>query len=142
MADRRGEHFVFYIEDSASPGAYNKLGSARANTMTRNGEIVDVSDKGSGAFRKLLSGGGIRSISMSASGPFDGDEQPDEDIRAASESQVLINVQVRSGAPGFEDIWQFSAQIPTYERSGDYNTEERFSVTFESSGTIIYTPGA
>jgi predicted secreted protein len=32
--------------------------------------------------------------------------------------------------------------IASYERSGEYNAAEEYSVTLEASGTITYTPGA
>lgn len=141
MSDRRGEHFALYVEDSVVAGTYNKFGSARTNSMTINGETVDVTDKDAAAWRKLLPGGGTRSITMNAAGAFDGDLQVDEDVRAAAMSQALINVQMRSGEGAATDIWQMAAQISSYERSGEYNQADMFSLTLESSGTVSYTPG-
>jgi len=139
--ERRGEHFTLYVEDQGGAGTFNKMGSARANSFTINGETVDVTDKDSAGFRKLLQGGGVRSMSLSASGPFDGQDIVDRDMQAAALSQNLITIQMRSGTPGTHDTWQFSAQVPSYERNGEYNSAEMFSISFESSGTILFTAG-
>ena len=133
MAAGKGSEFLFKIWDGVS--AYATVGGFTANAMTINNEVVDVTTKGASKFRELLEGAGIQSMSLSGDGVFK-DGVNEELMRSQAASNALANYEIYS-ANG--DKWQGSFQIASYERSGDHNDGEKFSVTLESAGDITFT---
>ena len=75
MAAQKGSNFLLKENSTGTPAT---VGGLRSTSMTINGEMVDITDKDSNAFissgndkaRDILQGGGIRSMSLSASGVF------------------------------------------------------------------------
>ncbi len=135
VGPQRGFNFVIYIGDGASPEVFTKLGSFRSNTLTFNGELVDVTDKNQAGWRLLMTGAGLRSLTMSGSGIFT-DTADEETLRSQAFGQVLNNYQMRSDSgKQFEGAFL----ITQYERGGEHNSEETFSATLESSGAIVHT---
>ena len=72
MAVEKGSAFLLKIGDGAATPAYATVAGMRTTQMQVNGEAVNVTSKDSGAWRELLSGAGVRSVSVSASGIFTG----------------------------------------------------------------------
>ena len=72
-----GKGSSFLLKDN-STGTPATIGGLRSTSMTINGEAVDITSKDSNAFissgndkaRDLLQGGGVRSMTISASGVF------------------------------------------------------------------------
>ena len=72
-----GKGSSFLLKDN-STGTPATIGGLRSTSMTINGEAVDITTKDSNAFissgndkaRDLLQGGGVRSMTISASGVF------------------------------------------------------------------------
>ena len=130
------------IRDS-STGTPATIGGLRSTSMTINGEMVDVTDKDANAFissgndkaRILLQGGGVRSMSLSASGVFT-DSSTENILRGFAFDGAIQNYDLV-----FSDGSKISGAflITSYERAGEFNGEETYSVTLESSNTITYT---
>ena len=137
MAAQSGATFILHQGDGGSPEVFTvTLGMFRTNSLVINGEAVDITDKDSSGWRTLLTGGGIKSMTVSGSGVFT-DTAAEETVRSQMFAQTLNNYQVRSGST---EIFQGAFQITSYERSGDHNAEEQISITLESSGAITFTP--
>jgi len=140
MAAQKGSAFL--LKDNAS-GTPATIGGLRATSMTVNGEIVDITTKDSSAFvssgndigREILTGGGVMSMSISASGVFT-DGTDDENVRDAAFKGEVNAYQLVFGNG---DTIDGSFKITSYERSGEFNGEETYSLTLESSGVITYT---
>ena len=141
MAAQKGSAFL--LKDN-STGTAVTLGGMRSTSMSINGETVDVTTKESGTFdatagndigRVLLGNAGIRSMSISASGVFT-DSASENTTRTSAFSGDIVNYDLifadTSSAKG-------AFIITSYERAGEYNGEETYSLTLESSGTITYT---
>ena len=141
MAAQKGSAFL--LKDN-STGSAVTLGGMRSTSMSINGETVDVTTKESGTFdatagndigRVLLGNAGIRSMSISASGVFT-DSASENTTRTSAFSGDIVNYDLifadTSSAKG-------AFIITSYERAGEYNGEETYSLTLESSGTITYT---
>tara|TARA_R110002012_G_scaffold135286_1_gene288987 strand:- start:525 stop:869 length:345 start_codon:yes stop_codon:yes gene_type:complete len=112
--------------------------------MTINGEMVDVTNKDSSTFsgssghdigRILGSNMGIRSMSISASGVFT-DSAGENNLRGAAFTGSVVNYDLVFG-DGSDVKGAFL--VTSYERAGEFNGEETYSVSLESSGTITYT---
>ena len=134
MAAGKGSDFLFKIDTTGS-GAYVTVGGFRVNTMVINNEAVDITTKGASKWRELLEGAGIQTMSLAGNGVFkDGAQEELMRAQAASNSIVDYEAIASNG-----DKWQGAFQVATYERAGEYNGDETFSVALESAGTITFT---
>jgi TP901-1 family phage major tail protein len=139
MAAQKGNAFL--LKDN-STGTPQTLGGLRSTSMSVNGEMVDITTKDSNAFisggsdkaRDLLEGGGIRSMSISASGVFT-DSTSENLIRGFAFSGVL-NPYVLVFGDG--STLNGSFLITSFEKAGEYNGEETYSLSLESSNTITW----
>ena len=66
MAVEKGSAFLLKVGDGGSPVAYATVAGLRTTQLSVNGEAVAITSKDSGAWRELLSGAGVRSVSVSA----------------------------------------------------------------------------
>tara|TARA_R110000751_G_scaffold139246_2_gene242912 strand:+ start:24 stop:455 length:432 start_codon:yes stop_codon:yes gene_type:complete len=141
MAAQKGSAFLLKDNSTGSP---TTLGGMRSTSMSINGETVDVTNKDSSTFtgtagddigRLLLANAGIRSMSISASGVFI-DSASENTTRATAFSGDAVNYDLI-----FADTSSCKGSfiITSYERAGEYNGEETYSLSMESSGTITYT---
>ena len=130
-----GRNLVIYRgQGDGPPETFLKVGAFRTNGATINGELVDITDKDSDGWREGLDGGGIRNMSFTGSGAFkDGSEE--EGLRARAFDQASANYQMRTTGG---HIFEGPFQIVTYERTGEVNGAEEFSLTMESLNTITY----
>ena len=137
-----GKGSSFLLKDN-STGTPATIGGLRSTSMTINGEAVDITSKDSNAFissgndkaRDLLQGGGVRSMSITASGVFT-DSSTENNIRGFAFDGAIQNYDLI-----FSDGSKISGAflITSYERAGEFNGEETFSCTLESSGTVTFT---
>jgi TP901-1 family phage major tail protein len=140
MAVQKGSSFLLKDNSTGTPAT---IGGLRSTSMSINGEMVDVTTKDSNAFvtsgndkaRDLLQGGGIRSMSISASGVFT-DSSTENILRGFAFDGAIQNYDLIFG-DGSSVKGAFL--ITSYERAGEYNGEETYSVTLESHNTITYT---
>ena len=140
MAAGKGSSFLLKDNSTGTPAT---IGGLRSTSMTINGEMVDVTDKDANAFissgndkaRVLLQGGGVRSMSLSASGVFT-DSSTENILRGFAFDGAIQNYDLV-----FSDGSKISGAflVTSYERAGEFNGEETYSVTLESSNTITYT---
>ena len=137
-----GKGSSFLLKDN-STGTPATIGGLRSTSMTINGEAVDITTKDSNAFissgndkaRDLLQGGGVRSMTLSASGVFT-DWSTENILRGFAFDGAIQNYDLI-----FSDGSKISGAflVTSYERAGEFNGEETYSVTLESSNTITYT---
>ena len=140
MAAGKGSSFLLKDNSTGTPATIVGL---RSTSMTINGEMVDITDKDAGDFissgndkaRVLLQGGGVRSMSISASGVFT-DSSTENIMRGFAFDGAIQNYDLV-----FSDGSKISGAflVTSYERAGEFNGEETYSVTLESSNTITYT---
>ena len=140
MAAGKGSSFLLKDNSTGTPAT---IGGLRSTSMTINGEAVDITTKDSNAFissgndkaRDLLQGGGVRSMSITASGVFT-DSSTENNIRGFAFDGAIQNYDLI-----FSDGSKIAGTflITSYERAGEFNGEETYSLTLESSNTITYT---
>ena len=136
-----GKGSSFLLKDN-STGTPATIGGLRSTSMTINGEAVDITTKDSNAFissgndkaRDLLQGGGVRSMTLSASGVFT-DSSTENILRGFAFDGAIQNYDLV-----FSDGSKIAGAflVTSYERAGEFNGEETYSVTLESSNTITY----
>ena len=140
MAAQKGSSFLLKENSTGTPAT---VGGLRSTSMTINGEAVDITTKDSNAFissgndkaRDLLQGGGVRSMTLSASGVFT-DSSTENLVRGFAFDGAIQNYDLV-----FSDGSKIAGAflITSYERAGEFNGEETYSLTLESSNTITYT---
>ena len=72
MAAEKGSAFLLKVGDGGSPVAYATVAGLRTTQLSVNGQAVEITSKDSGGWRELLSGAGVRSVSVSGAGVFTG----------------------------------------------------------------------
>lgn len=140
MAAQKGSNFLLKENSTGTPAT---VGGMRSTSMSINGEMVDITTKDSNAFvtsgndkaRDILQGGGIRSMSISASGVFT-DSSTENLVRGFAFDGSIQNYDLIFG-DGSKVAGAFL--ITSYERAGEYNGEETYSLTLESHNTLTYT---
>jgi predicted secreted protein len=94
--------------------------------------MVEITSKDSGGWRELLSGAGVRSVSVSAAGVFTG-SAAETRIKGNALSGVLDDYQL-----SFESGETIAARflVTRLDYAGDYNGERSYTIALESSGVV------
>ena len=72
MVAERGSAFLLKIGSGGASPIYATVAGMKTTQLTVNGDLVAITNKDSGGWRELLSGAGVRSVSVSGSGIFTG----------------------------------------------------------------------
>src|ERR671916_1761378 len=133
MSAEKGSAFLLKIGNGGVPPVFATVAGMRTTQMSVNGEAVNVTSKDSGAWRELLSGAGVRSVSVAASGIFTG---------SAAETRLKTNALT-----GLVDDYELSFEsgermrgrflVTRLDYSGDYNGERNYTLSLESSGQVV-----
>ena len=133
MSAEKGSAFLLKVGNGAEPPVFSTVAGMRTTQMSVNGEAVNVTCKDSGAWRELLSGAGIRSVSVSGSGIFSG---------SAAEGRLKSNALA-----GIVDDYELSFEsgermrgkflVTRLDYSGDYNGERNYALNLESAGPVV-----
>ena len=132
MGAEKGSAFLLKVGDGASPPVYATVAGLRTTQLSVNGEAVNVTSKDSGGWRELLSGAGVRSVSVAGSGIFTG---------SAAETRLKGNA-----LSGMLDDYELSFEsgermrgrflVTRLDYAGDYNGERTYTLSLESSGEV------
>ena len=133
MAAEKGSAFLLKVGNGGQPPVFATVAGMRTTQMSVNGEAVNVTSKDSGGWRELLSGAGVRSVSVAASGIFTG---------SAAEVRVKSNAlagQVDDYELSFESGERLRGRflVTRLDYSGDYNGERNYALSLESSGAVV-----
>jgi TP901-1 family phage major tail protein len=132
MGAEKGSAFLLKVGDGAEPPVFSTVAGMRTTQMSVNGEAVNVTSKDSGGWRELLSGAGVRSVSVAASGIFTG---------SAAELRIKANAlagQIDAYELSFESGEKLRGRflVTRLDYSGDYNGERNYALSLESSGAV------
>lgn len=132
MSAEKGSAFLLKVGNGAAPPAYATVAGMRTTQLSVNGEAVNVTSKDSGGWRVLLSGAGVRSVSVAGSGIFTG---------SAAEGRLKSNALA-----GLIDDYELSFEsgermrgrflVTRLDYAGDYNGERTYTLSLESSGAV------
>jgi TP901-1 family phage major tail protein len=133
MGAEKGSTFLLKVGNGGEPPVFATVAGMRTTQMSVNGEAVNVTSKDSGGWRELLSGAGVRSISVAASGIFTG---------SAAEIRIKSNAlagQVDDYELSFESGEKLRGRflVTRLDYSGDYNGERNYALSLESSGAVV-----
>ncbi|MDX2211048.1 MAG: phage major tail protein, TP901-1 family [Sphingopyxis sp.] len=132
MAIENGSAFLLKISNGAPTPAYVTVAGLRTTQMSVNGEAVNVTTKDSGGWRELLSGAGVRSVSVSAAGIFTG-SAAETSVRAKALNGGLADYEL-----SFESGERMRGKflVTRLDYAGDYNGERSYALNLESSGAV------
>jgi len=132
MAAERGSAFLLKISDGAAPPAFATVAGLKTTQLSINGDAVAITNKGSGGWRELLSGAGVRSVSVAASGIFTG-SSAETNVRSLALSGGLQDYEL-----SFESGERMRGKfiVTRLEYAGDFNGERNYTLALESSGQV------
>lgn len=136
MAAQKGKLVLLKADlTGATPQVFTTIAGLRTTSWIVNGEDVDVTTKDDDGWQQRLSGAGVRSLSISATGVFQ-DSAAEETVRQWAFDQSINPFQLT-----FEngDRLECQFQISTYERTGDHDAAETYTLALTSHGTPTYT---
>ena len=134
MAAEKGSAFLLKIGDGEDPVGYSTIAGLRTTQLSVNGEPVAITNKDSGGWRELLSGAGVRSVSVSGAGVFTGS---DAELRIKNHALGgVIDAYELSFEGG--DRMRGDFLVTRLDYSGDYNGERSYTVSLESSGAVTH----
>ena len=133
MSAEKGSAFLLKVGDGGDPPEFATVAGMRTTQLSVNGEAVNVTTKDSGGWRELLSGAGIRSVSVAGSGIFTGSEA--EGRLKSNALAGLIDDYELSFESGETMRGRFL--IMRLDYAGDHNGERSYALSLESSGAVV-----
>lgn len=132
MAIEKGSAFLLKISDGGSPANYATVAGLRTTQVAIASEPVNVTNKGSNGWRELLSGGGVRSVSIAGSGVFTG-----------STAETRLKEKALAGeVDDFEVVFESGERlrgkflVTRLDYGGDFNGERTYTLALESAGAV------
>ena len=129
----RGSAFLLKVGDGAAAPAFATVAGLRTTQFAINGEAVVVTNKDSGGWRQLLSGAGVRSVSVSGAGVFTG-SAAEARLRGNALAGVLDDYRL-----SFEGGETMTGRflVTRLDYAGDFNGERSYTLSLESSGQVV-----
>ena len=133
MAAEKGSAFLLKVGNGAAPPVYATVAGMRTTQLSVNGEAVVITSKDSGGWRELLSGAGVRSVSVSGAGVFTG-SAAETRLKANALAGVLDDYEL-----SFESGERMRGRflVARLDYAGDFNGERNYAVSLESSGQVV-----
>ena len=132
MSAEKGSAFLLKVGNGAEPPVFATVAGMRTTQMSVNGEAVNVTSKDSGGWRELLSGAGVRFVSVAGSGIFTG-----------SDAELRVKANALGGALDDYELSFESGErmrgrflVTRLDYAGDYNGERNYALSLESSGPV------
>lgn len=118
-----------------SGGSAVTVAAMRTTRFVVNGETVETTNKDSAGMRTLLDAAGVAKLTISASGLLSGSAQTTDFITKTLNRTIdAYRLEFDNG-----DVIEGSFQTTQFEAAGDYNGEQTYALTLESSGTLAVT---
>jgi TP901-1 family phage major tail protein len=133
MAAEKGSAFLLKVGDGGAPVTYSTVAGLRTTQLSVTSDTVVITNKGSDGWRELLSGAGVRQVSISGAGVFNG-SAAEARLRATALAGTLDDYEVRfEGGDGLRGRFQ----LTRLDYAGDFNGERSYTLTLESSGAVV-----
>ena len=118
------------------PVSYATVAGLKTTQLSINGDAVAITNKDSGGWRELLSGAGVRSVSVAASGIFTG-SSAEQQLRVLALGGGLADYEL-----SFESGERMQGRflVSRLEYAGDFNGERNYTLALESSGARPSAP--
>ncbi len=109
---------------------FDTVAGSRTLTMSQGAEAIEITNHDSAQFKEILDRSGIRSMTLSVEGVFK------DDLTMLLVETVLMAQTLRNWRVYFNDTDYVLClyKITSLEKAGDYNNEQTWSISLESSG--------
>lgn len=131
--ERGGKDLLLKVE--SSPSVYTTLGGLRSKSFSLSADGIDVTNHDSNQLRELLDECGTFSMSLSGSGIHNGDGTTLNYVEDQCIAQTLTRFQIIDSAASGR-TYTVLCKVTSWERTGEYNGEQTYSVSLESSGGL------
>lgn len=133
MAAEKGSAFLLKVGNGAVPVVYATVAGLRTTQLSINGEAVAITSKDSGGWRELLSGAGVRHVSVAAAGIFTGSAAEGR-IKASALSGTIDDYRL-----SFESGETMTGRflVTRLDYAGDVGGERSYTLALESSGAVV-----
>jgi TP901-1 family phage major tail protein len=133
MSAEKGSAFLLKVGDGATPPVFATVAGLRTTQLSVNGEAVNITSKDSGGWRELLSGAGVRSVSVAGSGIFTGSDAETR-IKANALAGLIDDYEL-----SFESGERMRGRflLTRLDYAGDHNGERSYALALESSGAVV-----
>lgn len=133
MAAEKGSAFLLKVGDGAATPAFTTVAGLRTTQLSINGEMVAITNKGSGGWRELLGQAGTRSVSVAGAGVFTG-SAAEARIKASALSGAIHDYRL-----SFEGGETMTGRflVTRLDYAGDFNGERSYTLALESSGPVV-----
>jgi TP901-1 family phage major tail protein len=133
MTIEKGSAFLLKVGDGSASPVFATVAGLRTTQLSINGDSVVVTNKGSGGWRELLSGAGVRSVSVSGAGVFTG-SVAEQRIKANALAGLLDDYELC-----FESGERLRGRflVTRLDYAGDFNGERNYTLALESSGAVV-----
>jgi TP901-1 family phage major tail protein len=133
MAAQKGKDLLLKIDQL---GTFVTIGGIRTRRIALNAEPVDITHSESvGRWRELMSGTGLRKMSISGGGVFK------DDVSDAHVRQMFFDAVVKAWQVIIPDFGRIEGpfHISSLEYRGDHSGEVTFELALESAGALTFT---
>lgn len=138
MTAQKGESVVLKVGNGATPTEiFIEIGGLRDISLRLNNDAIESNNLTSGKYRRLISQSGISSMAISGKGYFT-DSTSEETLRGYAFSGTSNNFEISFGNG---DKISGAFVIKNYERSGNWASQEDYSIILQSAGGILFTNG-
>ena len=135
MTAQSGKDMLLRLDETGA-GNFITVAGLRTKSLAFNAASIDITDaQSAGQWRELLSGGGIKTASISGAGIFK-DQNSDAKVREYFFAGTIRDWQLI--LPDFGTI-QGAFQITSLEFSSEIISEVSFDIALESAGELIFT---
>lgn len=134
MTGQSGDKVLLKVGDNGDPESFITVGGLMITNFAQRSPERDVTTNDSGGWQELLEGGGISSVSISGSGQFT-DSAAEGILRGYSMNRNIRNYKIVFGNG---DTLSGKFLITSYQRAGNYGSEESYAISMSSSGPVTY----
>lgn len=131
--EKAGLKLLLQVE--TAPNVFTLVGGLRSKSLSMSSEAVEVTNHSSDEWKTFLDGAGIRAMSLSGSGVHNGDQA----TLGLIEQAMLSNTQIRFRIHDTDNngrMYTAYFKISSFERAGEYNAEQTYSIAMDSSGEV------
>lgn len=138
MPSFKGRDLLVKIGDGADTETFTTLGAARAAQMSINNNPIDATSLADDGVQVLVADAGVQTLQVTLDGVFK-DAGAEERLRACAFNRTAARFLLCFGNG---DTYEAQFVVQDYNRAGNYDGLEAFSVTLIRSGAGIFTPAA
>lgn len=137
MPSQKGRDLLLKIGDGGAPETFSTIGAARAAEVILNNQPVDATTMDGAGIQSLAPDAGVQTLEITLEGLFK-DAAAEETLRVTAFNRTQKNYQMffPNG-----DMIAGAFVVRNYQRAGQYDGLETFSVTLARSGSSTYTAG-